>query len=34
MRERPTRSYLLAGLLLAVGGVVFFSLRPILIKLA
>jgi drug/metabolite transporter (DMT)-like permease len=34
MQERPTRSYLLAGLLLAVGGVVFFSLRPIFIKLA
>ena len=34
MRERPTRGYLLAGLLLAVGGVVFFSLRPIFIKLA
>src|SRR3970040_2731928 len=34
MRERPTRSYFLAGLLLAVGGVVFFSLRPIFIKLA
>ena len=34
MRERPTRSYLLAGLLLAVGGVVCFSLRPIFIKLA
>jgi drug/metabolite transporter (DMT)-like permease len=34
MQERPTRSYLLAGLLLAVGGVAFFSLRPIFIKLA
>ena len=29
-----TRAYLAAGLLLAVGGVVFFSLRPIFIKLA
>jgi drug/metabolite transporter (DMT)-like permease len=34
MLERPTRGYFLAGLLLAVGGVVFFSLRPIFIKLA
>lgn len=34
MLERPTRGYFLAGLLLAVGGVVFFSIRPIFIKLA
>lgn len=33
-RRDGTRGYLLAGLLLAVGGVVFFSLRPIFIKLA
>jgi len=32
--EQRSRSYLVAGLLLAVGGVVFFSLRPIFIKLA
>jgi EamA domain-containing membrane protein RarD len=29
-----SRSYFVAGLLLAIGGVVFFSLRPIFIKLA
>ena len=34
MGEQRSRSYLVAGLLLAVGGVVFFSLRPIFIKLA
>ena len=28
------RGYVVAGLLLAIGGVVFFSLRPIFIKLA
>jgi drug/metabolite transporter (DMT)-like permease len=33
-RREISRSYLAAGLLLAVGGVVFFSLRPIFIKLA
>ncbi len=33
-RRQAKRSYFLAGLLLAVGGVVFFSLRPIFIKLA
>jgi drug/metabolite transporter (DMT)-like permease len=32
-RDR-TRGYLVAGVLLAIGGVVFFSLRPIFIKLA
>ena len=32
-RDR-TRGYLAAGVLLAIGGVVFFSLRPIFIKLA
>jgi len=30
----PARSYLFAGLLLAIGGVVCFSIRPIFIKLA
>ena len=30
----PTGGYLVAGLLLAIGGVVFFSIRPIFIKLA
>ena len=34
MGEQRKRSYLVAGLLLAIGGVVFFSLRPIFIKLA
>jgi drug/metabolite transporter (DMT)-like permease len=34
MDEQRKRSYLVAGLLLAIGGVVFFSLRPIFIKLA
>jgi len=33
-RRDAARGYFLAGLLLAVGGVVFFSLRPIFIKLA
>jgi drug/metabolite transporter (DMT)-like permease len=33
-RRDATRGYLLAGLLLAVGGVVGFSIRPIFIKLA
>lgn len=33
-RRDISSGYLLAGLLLAVGGVVFFSLRPIFIKLA
>ncbi len=33
-RAERSRGYLIAGLLLAVGGVVFFSLRPIFIKLA
>jgi len=32
--REPARAYLVAGLALAVGGVVFFSLRPIFIKLA
>ncbi len=34
IRVAGSRGYLAAGLLLAVGGVVFFSLRPIFIKLA
>ena len=34
MSTPASRSYLAAGLLLAVGGVVCFSLRPIFIKLA
>lgn len=33
-RRGATAGYLLAGLLLAVGGVIFFSIRPIFIKLA
>ena len=33
LKER-TRSWFAAGLLLAIGGVAFFSLRPIFIKLA
>lgn len=33
-RRDAARGYFLAGLLLAVGGVVFFSIRPIFIKLA
>ena len=34
IRATESRGYLAAGLLLAIGGVVFFSLRPIFIKLA
>ena len=34
MSRQAPRGYFLAGLLFAVGGVVFFSLRPIFIKLA
>jgi drug/metabolite transporter (DMT)-like permease len=33
-RAEQTRGWFVAGLLLAIGGVVFFSLRPIFIKLA
>ncbi|MDH3315229.1 MAG: DMT family transporter [Betaproteobacteria bacterium] len=33
-RPEAARSYLVAGVLLAIGGVVFFSLRPVIIKLA
>jgi drug/metabolite transporter (DMT)-like permease len=33
-RPEAARSYLVSGVLLAVGGVVFFSLRPVIIKLA
>jgi len=33
-RAEPARAYVVAGVLLAVGGVVFFSLRPVIIKLA
>lgn len=33
-RAERSRSWIFAGLLLAVGGVVFFSLRPVFIKLA
>jgi drug/metabolite transporter (DMT)-like permease len=33
-QTKRTRSWFVAGLLLAIGGVVFFSLRPIFIKLA
>jgi len=33
-RPEAARGYLVAGVLLAVGGVVFFSLRPVIIKLA
>jgi drug/metabolite transporter (DMT)-like permease len=33
-RPAAARSYLVAGVLLAIGGVVFFSLRPVIIKLA
>ncbi len=33
-RAEGKRGYVVAGLLLAIGGVVFFSLRPIFIKLA
>lgn len=33
-RREAARGYFLAGLLLAIGGVVFFSIRPIFIKLA
>jgi len=33
-RAEPARPYVVAGVLLAIGGVVFFSLRPVIIKLA
>jgi len=33
-RAEPARAYVVAGVLLAIGGVVFFSLRPVIIKLA
>ena len=34
MSRPPSRAYFAAGLLLAVGGVICFSIRPIFIKLA
>ncbi len=33
-RPEATRGFLVAGVLLAIGGVIFFSLRPVIIKLA
>jgi len=33
-RTEATRGYRVAGVLLAIGGVIFFSLRPVIIKLA